>query len=59
MLNQGIANILKKNSMTMGCKKDLRKKESSRILLTFVLKDQKSGPYSKYIWIQQLAYDNF
>jgi hypothetical protein len=49
MLNQGIANILKKNSMTMGCKKDLRKKESSRILLTFVLKDQKSGPYSKYI----------
>lgn len=49
MLNQGIANILKKNSMTMGCKKDLRKKESSRILLTFVLKDQKSGPYIKYI----------
>ncbi len=49
MLNQGIANILKKNSMTMGCKKDLRKKESSRILLTFVLKDQKPGLYSKCI----------
>jgi|JTFP01.1.fsa_nt_gb hypothetical protein len=41
MLYQGNANILKKNSMSMGYKKDLRKKESSRNLLTFVFKDKR------------------